>query len=462
MEQIEFSEAGDATAKGFYLELAELPKAESFGADEPRELGVEVVAVTELYIEPPADLNSEPFGPGDDGADEELEVFELLLKVRRAADFALVFSGEDLVGIGRKVAGKLVVRATKAALRWMGRRAAEFGKAKIQWLKHRVAKKIARKLDERKGFRDLLRPMSLSDWSSPTPAGPVDWDHLAEGRTLMLIHGTGRACHKGFGQGSEAGLAGFKGLLDRYEGRVVGMDYRVLSQSPRSNVVGLLKQMAGQSLDLDIVAVSRGGLVARRLTERVGRKGIPGISKIKVHRLVFVGTPNAGTPLADEDNLMKVVESAMLFPKLLARLCQVWGLKVVVAAISIILKGAVTLASRFPGLAAQSTESELLAALNDSETFKTSASYYAVQCRLTGGGEFSQLAIDAFEDLAFEGRDCDLIVPTVTCGAPGVTGPKGTFPVTDGRLLEFNEPGVNHQSYFERSATWDHVLASLS
>lgn len=462
MDQIEFDAHGSATARGYYLELNALPVDEPFGPGDSSDLGVQVVAVDELYLEPPLHPVDEPFGPDDPDADHEFDVFELLMPARDDADFALVFSGESLVGVGRRLLGKLVLRATRAALRWLTNRAQDSLKTRLQWLKHTAATKIAAKLDDRGGSRDLLRPMTPANWAQRDVATPLDWDALTSGRALLYIHGTGRSCHKGFGQGTDPGLQGFSDLYARYQGRVAGVDYRILSKSPRANVVALLQQIpSGRTLDVDVIAVSRGGLVARRLSERLGRKQIPGVSKIQVRRVVFVGTPNAGTPLADEDNLKELVQHAMVVPKLFGKLCQAWGVAAVVALIGMLLKGAASVVSHFPGLAAQSTRSELLKTLNG-DGFATSSRYYAVQCRLTGGGGLTQLAIDTYEKLAFRDRDCDLIVPTRTCAAPGANGPPGSFPVRDGDVLEFNQPGRTHQNYFEAAETWDHIRACLN
>src|SRR5262249_12067669 len=57
----------------------------------------------------------------------------------------------------------------------------------------------------------------------------------------------------------------------------------------------------GSPLVVDVIAHSRGGLVARELVERLC--GGP----LQVRSLLLAGTPNLGTPLADADNLVSCV-----------------------------------------------------------------------------------------------------------------------------------------------------------
>jgi hypothetical protein len=79
---------------------------------------------------------------------------------------------------------------------------------------------------------------------------------------------------------------------------VLGFDHWTLSKSPEDNartLVESLRASAPQLLKerrLDIIAHSRGGLVARALCDLLDQRGA-------VNQLVFLGTPNCGTDLGN-------------------------------------------------------------------------------------------------------------------------------------------------------------------
>ncbi len=88
-------------------------------------------------------------------------------------------------------------------------------------------------------------------------------------------------------------------MLRRYRA-VLAYDHWALSKTPLENAIGLNEQLPKRwrlpdgsygPLELDIVCHGRGGLIARALTALVD-------SNANIHRVIFVGTPNAGTRLA--------------------------------------------------------------------------------------------------------------------------------------------------------------------
>ena len=79
-----------------------------------------------------------------------------------------------------------------------------------------------------------------------------------------------------------------------YDGRTMAFGHPTIAISPHENAKWFVDQIPdGTRLSLDILAHSRGGLVARELAQVLSSR------KVDVRRIVFVGTPNAGTPLAD-------------------------------------------------------------------------------------------------------------------------------------------------------------------
>ncbi|NUU25347.1 MAG: alpha/beta hydrolase, partial [Streptomycetaceae bacterium] len=92
------------------------------------------------------------------------------------------------------------------------------------------------------------------------------WGQLAGGRVLLLIHGTFSTSHGGFG-GLDADTV--DALNRAYEGRVIAFDHPTVSVSLAANIDALHKlTRAPGPLDVDILAHSRGGLVARELIRR--------------------------------------------------------------------------------------------------------------------------------------------------------------------------------------------------
>ncbi len=118
------------------------------------------------------------------------------------------------------------------------------------------------------------------------PARPRD-------RVLLILHGT---FSKTASPVAALGAGFFEWAYAHYD-RVIGYDHWTLSRSPRENaddLAELFKQKGSKQLSVDVIAHSRGGLVARALVE---------LCKFKAARqVVFVGTPNRGTGLADPAN----------------------------------------------------------------------------------------------------------------------------------------------------------------
>lgn len=131
----------------------------------------------------------------------------------------------------------------------------------------------------------------------------VGGSSLTDEPTLLLLHGTFSTSHGGF-----AGLDDetVRALWDAYGGRVLAYDHPTLSLTPQQNAKELLTLVPqGLSLPVDIVAHSRGGLVARALADEVaGQERAP----LRVRSVVFAATPNAGTALADTKNLKAFVD----------------------------------------------------------------------------------------------------------------------------------------------------------
>ena len=151
--------------------------------------------------------------------------------------------------------------------------------------------------DTAKGIRwDPIR--SPADWEG------LDARDLEPGqRVLLLIHGTGLRTRAGF-----LGLSpeDFERLYERYGDRIIAFQHRALGRYLDENVRQLCAwfKRGGIPMRLDVLGLSRGGLLARYIGEGWA-EGLPGAELAEVHKVIFVGTPNGGTPSARRDPTLK-------------------------------------------------------------------------------------------------------------------------------------------------------------
>jgi len=134
---------------------------------------------------------------------------------------------------------------------------------------------------------------------------PADWEGLDarelpdNQRVLLLIHGTGLRTREGFmGLSPEE----FQRLYQQYGDRIIAFQHRALGRYLDENVRQLCAWLGrgGVPLRLDILGLSRGGLLARYIGEGWA-EGMPGAELAELHKVIFVGTPNGGTPSARRD-----------------------------------------------------------------------------------------------------------------------------------------------------------------
>jgi hypothetical protein len=242
----------------------------------------------------------------------------------------------------------------------------------------------------------------------------------------------------------------FKNLYDMYEGRVFAFEHFTLSHDPVQNAEWFLNHIPPElSFDFDIIAKSRGGLIARVLAEKNNLVKIQ--RKIKVGKVVFVATPNAGTVLADQDHLSKFIDT---YTNLLRFIPGKAG-DIIESIIEIVKYIAVTGMKSFPGLQAMKPEGEFLQKFNCPPG--STAKYYAISSNFEPvDKKFGSWLKDNITDAIFK-KDNDCIVPTV-----GVYSENNcpSFPIQQNYIFS-HEMGINHETYFSNNTTTEKIIAWL-
>ncbi|GHE37083.1 hypothetical protein GCM10017673_44550 [Streptosporangium violaceochromogenes] len=294
------------------------------------------------------------------------------------------------------------------------------------------------------------RAYGLAPFTGGALTGPIDgreptaqeWARLTGGPALLLLHGT-------FGRARSAFCdltadRAFMAELERiYGGRVLALDHPTMHVDPMANARWLAERVpAGRRLVLDVLAHSRGGLVARCLP-------LAGQDRFAPRRLIHVATPNAGTVLAGEDRLETLLDAV-------TNLCVLAPAEVVSASLAAVMEVAKQLAlgvrSGLDGLTAMAPEGAFLRRLNvPSDGY---SSRHAVATDFHGASASLPVrALDALADLTF-GVANDLVVPT-----EGVHS-AGSYRVAD-RMIVPSSHTVSHTTFFRAPAVRKRVLAWL-
>ncbi|HWB80111.1 MAG TPA: CHAT domain-containing protein [Nannocystaceae bacterium] len=322
---------------------------------------------------------------------------------------------------------------------------------------------LERKVETR--FVDMKGPAPLQ-W--PTAA---DFDGaVSSPRVLLFVHGTFSSTIGAYHAlaATEEGRAFFAWACTRYD-EIIGYDHATLSVDPLANAKDLHALLARRYGDaqpiIDVVAHSRGGLVARALVEMVA----PGEAwRPRFDRVVMAGCTNGGTHLAEPQNWKTFVD---LYTNLVTNAVRVIGGTLGHAATAALIESGIRSVGAMvkylavhaiedraiPGLAAMRPGSELVTELNRTNPGQADASqsmYFVVQTEYepTGDGGLPRALLawlgDRITDQFFQTAN-DLVVDTASMTAidPSVGG----F-VKD--VLDFGKTDfVHHTSYFAKGRT---------
>lgn len=328
---------------------------------------------------------------------------------------------------------------------WIGKRLLKlFVFEVVDWAATILLKELVERVEAhtiKEGFKRVT-----NRFPSPSDSPLTQWNFLQKPRLLAFIHGTFSSCKGGFGDLEGGSL---QSLVKPYLGTVVGFDHWTLSKSPSENAQDFLRGLPKvKGLEIDLVTHSRGGLVARVLTE------LQTLHSVRFGRVVFVGTPNAGTPLADSRNLKRFIDyltnAILLLPKFS-----------VVMAVDLILSAVKWLATRavgnLPGLIAQSPTDPFLQQLNSTSTVPR-AKYAAVAANYEPNEGIMNRLKDAGADMLMR-VDNDLVVPTssIITIDPSASLP----PLMADRIYQFDGGKVHHTNYFEQEQTVQFIQRCL-
>lgn len=295
------------------------------------------------------------------------------------------------------------------------------------------------------------------------PLSPTNWHQLAEGPTLLFIHGIFSSCEAGFaGIGHDDST--WPQLRERYGNRIIGFDHPTGSVGPADNAKWFLDQIPSVNLDLDIVCHSRGGLVARSIAVQAAQRGMT----VNIRRIVFAATPNGGTQItvtANWEGLVNRISSLLTLPaKVLPAPAD--AISGVLAGLLEVLKiVGVGVALDLPGLEAMTPGSQFLQGLG--QATNGTPQYFAAAADFEPG----PVLADLFDRLDDEGRVVDsaifghvhndIAVPTEGVWNPAsITDPNGPatpipgFPIDDpARRLVIGPGSVYwHCDYFDDPA----------
>ncbi|MET1003827.1 MAG: CHAT domain-containing protein, partial [Acidimicrobiia bacterium] len=218
-------------------------------------------------------------------------------------------------------------------------------------------------------------------------------------------------------------------------------DHHTLSRSPEQNardLVTRLRELNAPRLTVDVLAHSRGGLVARELAALQGDD-----APLAIRSITFVATPNEGTPLCDADQLQRFVDR---FTNLLAFVPDNPVTDVIDAVGSVAATLALRATEGLVGLRAMDPNGEYLRDL--AQRPGNGARYRAITSNFdpTANTKLGDRLRDAAIDKLF-GAANDLIVPTASA-----YGSKERPLVEPENRYEFDmKQGVDHSSFWDKA-----------
>lgn len=322
-------------------------------------------------------------------------------------------------------------------------------------------------------WEDNYRPMRVLDRGSMfiSERHPSIQRIPAARKSLLFIHGTFSRVAKAF-SGIPGDLTFMSALQARYGEHMYGFDHATLATGVATNVMQLYDNLAPGEHHLDIICHSRGGLVARALRDLTetqlkdrfeidaerGQYGsdlmdwgrcwrIPEGVKIDVNRIIFAGTPNKGTVLAQPTHLKKYLEVLMTATNLLPDIVDV-SVDAILATAKVLISEVMP---TLPGLDDQQVDGSLIPLLQEGPR-ETDAAIQA-DYEPPPGLQPLMCVANASMDFVFGELKNDLVVPT-----NGVSEWSGGCCPGSSTLAFDRRNAVFHFSLFRQAETRSRVL----
>ncbi len=223
---------------------------------------------------------------------------------------------------------------------------------------------------------------------------------------------------------------------------VLGYTHPSITRDPRRNASDLLAMIPPDvELDVDIIAHSRGGLVARSLVELQ-----PINPSFHVRTVIMAGTPNNGTLLADPTRWDRLISIGFTVGNWLTRLAvPAAELTFVPRALELLLRAAAQLLLDLPGVQAMTPGNTFLQQLNLPSDPNPTVRYATLSSKFNPL-RVEQVSIrEALQSLAvsaFVMTPNDMVIPTASMSQIDLPG----SPLLAGRDFETS---VHHFGYFD-------------
>jgi hypothetical protein len=271
----------------------------------------------------------------------------------------------------------------------------------------------------------MRRPHQLAQFAGNAGWQMPDWQRLEAGPVLLLLHDTFSTPQATFADW--VADESFARVAAGYGGRCLAFSHPTVATDVGENVAWLATHLAGLQGPMDIVALGRGGLLAR---------AIAADGRLPLRRVCQLGTPNKGTAIAAD--LMSFVDGHVA---MLARSSKVVAQATLEGVLCTVRFAAIAPAACLPGIEALQPGMQSFGLLRSDQQ-----QWYTVSVQF--------VAVDGHGDQpadAFFSAPNDLVVPCDGCHEPGA-------PVTDS--LRLGGSDVHHHNYFtnrhvrERLESW--------
>jgi len=259
----------------------------------------------------------------------------------------------------------------------------------------------------------------------------------------LFIHGTFSQAHTAFGALPATFL---EQLHHHYQGRVFALDHPTVSVDPVQNAAWLVGQLATNlPYEFDVICHSRGGLVTRVLAEQQALLPLKE-RQLVIGRVVFVASPNDGTPLVETDHMGELVDTYTNILSFLPDNLFTDSLEVIIALVKQLSMA--TLAG-LDGLQAMRKDGEFFSRLVSGAS--KHEGYHAIAADFDPiDPSLKQFIADRLADRVFAERN-DLVVPTESVfranGTPSFPIPQST------RLVLSGTNSVHHGGFFNHPNT---------